>query len=394
MNSFEYTSPVYVHFGEGERKKIGAYLRDRYTDVLLVTAEGPFRENGLFAEIRDCLLNHGIAVREMSDIESNPKLKSAREGREICRKKGIDCIVALGGGSVIDCAKVIAASAEMDVDPFDLIWGERIPVSGALPVVAVPTIAATSTEMNNYAMMVNEETKEKFYCQGMFSEMAILDPETTLTGPENLTLWGIMDILSHIYEFYFNGCEAAPTQTFLSECLIRSTMLAAERLHRDMSDVAARGELLWCAALSWGGLTKIGRGDPDMTCHGIEESFSGYFDTHHGACLGVLTPRWMERTIPHVPAPFARFARQIFGVTLESELDAAREGLKRYKKWLSSIGAPNTYSDFSDIDFTEEGFTVVAEHAISIYGGKVGSIYPLTSEAEIVKFLKMGLEPY
>ena len=282
----------------------------------------------------------------------------------------------------------------MDVDPFDLIWGDRIPVSGALPVVAVPTIAATGTEMNNYAVMVNEETKEKFYCQGMFPEMAILDPEITLTVPANLTLWGIMDILSHIYEFYFNGCEAAPTQTLLSECLIRSTMLAAERLNRDMSDVSARGELLWCAALSWGGLTKIGRGDPDMTCHGIEESFSGYFDTHHGACLGVLTPRWMERTVPQVPSPFARFARQIFGVTLESDLDAAREGLKRYKKWLSSIGAPNTYSDFSDIDFTEEGFTVVAEHAISIYGGKVGSIYPLTSEAEIVELLKMGLEPY
>jgi alcohol dehydrogenase YqhD (iron-dependent ADH family) len=394
MNSFEYTSPVYVHFGEGERKHIGAYLKDRYRDILLVTAKGPFRENGLFAEIRDNLRGCGMRVHEMSDIESNPKIKSAREGRYVCGRNGVDCIVALGGGSVIDCAKVIAAASRMDVNPFDLIWGKRIPVTDALPVVAVPTIAATGTEMNNYAVMVDEKTREKFYCQAMFPEMAVLDPEITLTVPDNLTVWGIMDILSHIYEFYFNGSDASPTQTLLSECLIRSTMDAAECLNRDMSDVAARGELLWCAALAWGGLTKIGRGDPDMTCHGIEESFSGYFDTHHGACLGVLTPRWMEQTIPHVPYPFARFARQIFGVDNESDMAAAQEGLERYRAWLSSIGAPNTFSDFSDRVFSEEGFEIVAAHALSIYGGKVGNIHPLTTEQEIVDLLKKCLVRY
>jgi len=394
MKSFEYTAPVKVHFGNGERKKIGEYIKNKYTNVLLITAEGPFRKNGLFQEIQKSLVDQGITVHEMSDIESNPKLSSAREGRQVCIKNKVDCVIALGGGSVIDCAKTIAAAAKMDVDPYDLLWGERLPVTNALPVVAVPTIAATGTEMNDFSVIVNDDTKEKFYCQTLFPEMAVLDPEITLSVPKNLTIWGIMDILSHIYEFYFNNCDASPTQTFVSESLIRATMAAAEKLHKDMQDVEARGELLWCAALAWGGLTKVGRGDPDMACHGIEESFSGYFDTHHGACLGVLTPRWMDHTIPHVPGPFARFAKHIFGVNNKDKEKAAYEGLELYHKWLKSIDAPNIFSDFSDIDFNEEGFGIVAEHALKIYGGKVGNIYPFTEKDSIVAFLMKGLEKY
>ncbi len=190
--------------------------------------------------------------------------------------------------------------------------GKRIPVTSSLPVITVPTLAATGTEINNAAVMVNQKTKEKYWAIVNFPVLALQDPVLTTTIPLQLIIWGAMDILSHTFEYYFNGYNNSEFQLCFSEALILSIMKTVEALIKNPKDVNARGELMWDSVMAWGGLTKIGQGDPDMACHSIEESFNGYFNTHHGACLGILTPNWMKIACKKAPFEFARYLEEEF----------------------------------------------------------------------------------
>ena len=394
MKQFEYYNPTRVEFGVGIRKKLGAAMKGMYGHALIVCSEGPFHENGLYDEVRLDLTDNGLNVYGMGDVEANPKLYRIREGADICKKNGIDLIVAVGSGSAIDCAKAISAAAAMDVDPFDLYWGKRVAVTKTIDVVILPTIAATGSEMNRSSVAVNEETKEKYFFDSSHAKYVFMDPEVTLTVPIKLTIWGIMDILSHTYEFYFNNDSGSEFQMRLSEAIILSVMHSTEVLHKNPLDIIARGEIMWAAAVTWGtGLTWIGRSDPDMACHGIEESFSAYFDTHHGACLGVLTPRWMQITAPDYPALFARFARNIMGVCQEDDAKAAVEGVAKYKEWLKSVDAPNTFFDIAPLSFSDEELARVAKTACKVYGGKVGKVKGFYEE-DILSLLKQGKVGY
>jgi alcohol dehydrogenase YqhD (iron-dependent ADH family) len=392
MRSFTYHSPTEIHFGNGSVKQIEEFSRNQgYTSVLLVCATGPFRNNGLYDSVSALLHTSGAKVIEMHDIPSNPKISFAREGVSLCKRYEVDAVFALGGGSAMDAAKIIGAASAMDCDPFELIWGSRIPVTVSLPVCTIPTIASTGTEINNFAVIVDDITKEKNYCMTKHPLAAFLDPEIVCTVPRQLAIWGGMDILSHSFEFYFNGETDSVMQVALSEAIIRSTMRAIEGIHKNSTDLHAVSELMWCAIMAWGGITKIGRGDPDMTCHSIEESFSGYFDSHHGACLGVLTPLWMHHCYKDVPAPFATLARNIFGCTLEDDLAAAAYGIKTYETWLKTVDAPYRFSDFAPaVDFNDAALRISAEHTMCIYKGSIGRLHPITSVDTIVELLKEG----
>jgi len=389
MENFYLFNPTRVIFGNGVRHQLGNELCKKYKKVLLAVSKGPFRENGLYDETRKCMEKSGIKVFDMTDIDSNPRLSSVREGSKVCKENSVECVVALGGGSVMDCSKVIAAAAKSDIDPYNFLWGDRVTIKDSLDSVMIPTIAATGTEVNPYAVIVNDETKEKYYCEVPFPKIAIMDPEITATVPLKLTVWGAMDILSHTFEFYFNGYTMSEFQTRFSEAIIHATMKTVEDLVKDTGDLNARGELMWCAVMAWGGLTKVGRGDPDMGVHSIEESFSGYFDTHHGGGCSVLTPRWMELVNSHAPEVFARFARNILNVDSSSNKTAALKGIKLYKDWLKKVGAPNTFFDLGDREFKDEELEHVAKTAFRIYRGKIGRLKELTLD-EVITILKKG----
>ncbi|HYW83742.1 MAG TPA: iron-containing alcohol dehydrogenase, partial [Spirochaetia bacterium] len=320
--------------------------------------------------------------------------QSVSAGVNIAVREGVDCIVALGGGSAMDCAKLIAVSAKTGVDPFDYVWGSRPEAADSLDTVMIPTIAATGTELNNTAVIVNEKTREKYWCVCKYPKYCIIDPTLSASLPLPLTVWGAMDVLSHTFEYYFNGFMGSELQLRVSEALMMTAMNALDKLIQDPGDVTARGELLWCSTMTWGsGLTKIGRMDPDMTCHSIEESFSGYFDTHHGACLGVLTPRWMRLVAPKKPEIFARFARNVFGVAERDDHAAALGGVDAYIGWLRTVGAPRTYFDLSpSLEFSDTELKIVADNAWRIYNGKIGRLYPVQRH-EIDVILRAGREP-
>ena len=394
MNRFDYYNPVQVHFGNGISGKLEELFLGKYKRYLLVCAKGPFRENGLYEKVQNGLRETGAQVFVMSDIDSNPKLSSVYEGIKVVTQNEVDCVVALGGGSAMDCSKLIAMSSKTGIDPYDYIWGTRPKATDAVDTIMIPTIAATGTEMNNSCVIVNEETKEKYWCETMFPNYCIMDPEITMSIPLALSLWGAMDILSHTFEFYFNGNEDSEFQLGFSEAIITATMRAIEKLVINPHDIVARGEIMWCSTMTWGsGLTKVGRGDPDMTCHSIEESFSGYFDTHHGGCLGILTTRWMRTVMLKKPDVFARFARNVMGIHCADIEEAAILGVDAYIRWLDEIGAPQVYTDLSEtVKFSDKELMIVAQNAWRIYKGKIGRLYPMSLE-DIQKILMMGKEP-
>ena len=246
----------------------------------------------------------------------------------------------------------------------------------------IPTIAATGTELNNTAVVVDEKTKDKSWCFTAYPRYCIMDPEITELLPRTLTVWGAMDILSHTFEYYFNGYSGSEFQLSFSEALITATMRALEKVVQDPGDMTARGEIMWCSAMTWGtGLTKIGRKEPDMTCHNIEERFSGYFDTHHGGCLGIVTPRWMSLAVDRAPAAFARFARKVMGIVCPDDKEAAFLGVSAYIEWLKQVQAPQVYSDLSHtITFSDEQLQLVAESIWRICDGHIGKLTPMSFE--------------
>lgn len=391
MLNFSFHWPPRMLFGPGKHKDIGTEVKDIATRALIVCAKGPFRQNGLYDNVKTSLENAGITTYTMGDVDQNPRLSSVREGVAICKRESIDLVVAIGGGSAMDCTKLIAAAALYDEDPYEFVWGSRLPITRSLKTVLIPTIAATGTETNASAVIVNDETKEKFYCDCMHAYLVIFDPTVTQSAPLRLIVWGAMDILSHTFEYYFNGFEGSEFQNRFSEAIILSVMHALDTLHETPGDLTALGELQWCATMAWGGLTKIGRMEPEMTCHWIEESFSGYFDTHHGACLGVLTPRWMKLVYQNKPSIFARFARNVMGIQCSDDLAAAKEGIDRYISWLKHIQAPNTFFDIGNKEFSDTDIEHVVATAWRIYNGKIGRIRKMTYD-DCLTLLKSGRE--
>lgn len=394
MLPFSYENPVRVRFGEGAVHQLSEVLRGSYKRVLVVCAKGPIQTNGAYDTVKAQIFGAGAEVIQMGGVDSNPKLSSVYEGIAAAGNAGADCVLALGGGSAMDCAKLIAASAKTGVDPYEYVWGSRPVAADSLDTIMVPTIAATGTEMNNTSVIVNEKTREKYWCVCAFPKYCIMDPALTATLPGRLTVWGGMDVLSHTFEFYFNGFMGSEFQLCLSEALIVSVMRALTRLADDPGDLVARGEIMWCSTVTWGtGLTKIGRRDPDMTCHSIEESFSGYFDTHHGACLGVLTPRWMKLVADGHTDIFARFARKVMGVACDNDKQAAQSGITAYVEWLKKIGAPQTYHDLSgEKSFSDSELNIVAENAWRIYKGEIGRLQKMRFE-DITAILQAGKTP-
>lgn len=389
MEQFEYYNPDRIIFGPGERKRIGGECAKRGCKrVLLTVSKGPFRENGLYDEIKGSLESAGVRVFGIGDIDSNPRISSVREGAALCKGENIDGVVALGGGSTMDCSKVIAAAATVGDDPWEYLWGHKKTFPASLPTFMIPTMAATGTEVNPWAVIMDEDAAWKSACTSevMYPTVTIQDPEITLTVPINLTVWGAMDILSHTFEFYFNGNRDSIFQNRFSEATIHSVIECVNILVDNPKDLRARGELMYSSIMAWGGLNFLGRGGPDMACHTIAEGFVPCYDIHHGASLGVITPRWMRFAAPKAPAYFARFAREIFGlndVSVGGVIDLADRGVEAYIAWLKKIKAPDTLQDLTGEKIEKEKLKEIVDRTYEDAGGKVGVLVEMSREEAV-----------
>ena len=339
---FEYYNPTRIVFGPGAVQNIGQEVARHGHKALLVVGRSSARQHGLLDRVVRLIQAEGVEVEVFEGVEPNPRLSTVLRGAEAARDK--DVVVALGGGSVMDASKVMAATVFYEGDPWEMFYvgarEVRLPEK-ALPVITVPTLAATGSEANCGAVVTNEQTIQKAYVSAdcLYPKVAVVDPELTVTVPKEHTAYGIADIISHVTESYFNGVDDTPLQDRMSEAVVSTVLEYGPRAVFDGNDLAARTHLQWASVVALCDIVQAGTAAP-FPVHGIEHCLSAHYDIPHGAGLAILTPAWMRLAARHRPKKFATFARRVFGVSDSDDLAAALAVADRMEAFLKSIGAP------------------------------------------------------
>ncbi|WP_083394476.1 iron-containing alcohol dehydrogenase [Planococcus donghaensis] len=351
MNAFSFYNPVKLIFGKGQLQAAKEELPKYGKKVLLVYGGGSIKKNGLYDEVTQMLSEAGLEVFELAGVEPNPRISTAKKGIEICKTEGIDVLLAVGGGSVIDCTKLIASGAKYDGDAWDLVSRKAQP-EDALPFGTVLTLAATGSEMNAGSVITNEETQEKYGWGSplSFPKFSILDPTYTLSVPENHTVYGIVDMMSHIFEQYFNDATSTPVQDRMCEGVLKAVIETAPKLMDDLQSYEHRETIMFAGTMALNKFLEMGyRGD--WGSHNIEHAVSAVYDIPHAGGLAILFPQWMRHNVKVNPARFAQMSVRVFDVNPEgkSEEEVAYEGIDRLSAFWTSLGAP-TRLDYYDID--------------------------------------------
>ncbi|MEH7481561.1 iron-containing alcohol dehydrogenase, partial [Neobacillus drentensis] len=309
---------------------------------------GSIKQSGLYERVTAVLREIGAEVFELSGVEPNPRISTAHKGVEICKKEGIEFLLAVGGGSVIDCTKLIAAGAKYDGDSWDIVTNKAFAMD-ALPFGTVLTIAATGSEMNPASVITNWETKEKYGWGSAvtYPKFSILDPINTFTVPRNQTIYGIVDMMSHVLEHYFHLEENTEFQDRMCESLLITVMETAPKLLADIENYEHRATILYCGTMALNGILSMGyRGD--WATHNLEHAVSAVYDIPHGGGLAILFPHWMEHNLSVKPERFKQLAVRVFGVNSEgkSSVETGLEGIRNLREFWSSIGAPARLADY------------------------------------------------
>ncbi|MCY9665519.1 iron-containing alcohol dehydrogenase [Paenibacillus alginolyticus] len=387
MNNFTFYNPTTLHFGQGQLEKLTAEVSKYGKNVLLVYGGGSIKQNGIYTNVVHLLKSLDVNIFELSGVEPNPRLTTVHRGVEMCRSQNIDLILAVGGGSVIDCAKAIAVGAKYEGDFWDIVT-RKASATGALPLGTVLTIAATGSEMNSGSVITNWETKEKLGWGSPFSfpKFSILDPAHTTSLPENQTVYGMVDIMSHVFEQYFHHTPNTPLQDGFCETILRTVIDTAPRLLRDLDDLEQRATILYSGTMALNGVLSMGiRGD--WATHNLEHAVSAVHDIPHGGGLAILFPNWMTYTLDANVARFKQFAQNVFDIDAvdKSDRQVAEEGIAALREFLVSIGAPSRLSDYDIDDSTIE---LMADKAM-VYGD-FGNFKKLTRE-DVVNIYRMSL---
>ena len=395
--NFEFTNPTKIIFGAGTLTKLGKTAGEIGKHALLVTGGGSVKRNGTFDRAVKSLTDAGVSVFECEGVEPNPRIASVKRGAEIARRNECDLVIALGGGSTMDAAKVMAAAFYYDGDPWDMIFhGQPAPYipNKALPLIAVPTLAATGSEMNCSAVISNTETTEKSFIQNpcLFPIVALLDPELTISVPKNQTAYGVCDLITHVTEGYFNGADNTPIQDRFAEGVILAAMEYGPRAIADGSDLEARTQVQWAATLALNGWVQAGGGGMGFPVHMIEHTVSAYHDITHAAGLAIINPSWMRFAAKSNTPKFVQFAERIFGLSAKGpdDLECALAGIDRFEDFLKSIDCPTR---FSDLGIDDKLIETYAKETLRIIHNENGLLpgRPAMTEADIVAVLRKAL---
>ncbi|MEE0292118.1 MAG: iron-containing alcohol dehydrogenase [Dialister sp.] len=390
VDPFIYCNPTKVYFGHDAMSHIHEELPRWGKNVLLVYGGGSIKESGIYDKVVDEIRKAGVSAYEISGVKPNPELPLAVKGARFCREAGIDLILAVGGGSVIDTAKVIAGSALYEEDPWDLVKS-RAQISRALPLLAIPTMAATGSEMNSCAVITNPDTHEKlgWTTEALRPKVSFLDPKNTFTVPPAQTAFGSADILSHILEVYLNRAEGFDAMDGFMESMMRSVIRWAPLAMADGANEEARANLLWDS--EWAINDLIDRGHSvSWSCHALEHELSAFYPVPHGLGLAILTPAFMEYVLNEDTAPrLAHFAVRVMGVKEgKNEMKTARKGIKKLRKFFrKALSLPGS---LSEIGMDDALFEDMAAHAMAWKStdGILHGFYPLTEEDFVAIYKK------
>lgn len=369
MLNFIYQNPTRIVFGRGTRFELGREAAVIGKRALVLSGSGSVRKSGYYDMALDLLENAGMHIVEMDGITANPHIEDCERAASLCREQGLDMLIAIGGGSVLDCAKAAAVGAVCEGPLWDYFEGSRT-VSAALPVLSVMTVAATGSENDSISVVRNSQAGRKVGLMDphLFPRTSILDPELTFTVSPQYTALGGLDAISHVLEPYIDGQEYPEVQMRFVEALITTTMENIVRAQRNGSDFEARAGLMWASALACCDIFAGGTGGGTIAAHFIEGEVGGRFDTPHGGGLSCILPAVMACRVDRYASSTARFARNIMGLKQwagESDIAFALRGVDAFRGWLKQIGNPTR---LREMGVEENALRQVATQVHSFYG--------------------------
>ena len=379
MKDFTFYNPTRIEFGKGKEENIGQYIKEfSVGSVLILHGSDRIKKDGLFNRVTASLDAQGICFEPLGGVISNPVISLVRDAIDVVRQKGLKGILAVGGGSVLDSAKAIAAGAEYDGDVWDFFIG-KAEVKAALPVFSVMTLAATGSEMNPYGVVTNSETQQKYAIGGplLFPKVSVINPELMASVTPEYLAYSAVDIFSHCLDLYFSASYLPLFTSALIEDILETVMRTTNQLMDNPDDYEARGEFAWAATMALNGNTFVGVEGNSYDTHMIEHAMGALYNVPHGAGLAVVLPAWMEEIKDGMPERFERFAQKIFNV---SDRD---EGIARLTRWFTDIGAPVT---FAQAGLPDDAVDPIAENAFgnaALWG--MDQMYPKERIAGILR---------
>ena len=362
MLNYTHNIPTKLYFGKGQIRNLAGALDQFGKRVLLAYGGGSIKKIGLYDKVTEILREGGFTVTELSGIEPNPRLSSVAEGQRLCRENNIDVILAVGGGSTIDCAKAIAAAVYYEGDLWEMVQNAQGQYK-TLPVVDILTLSATGSEFDIFGVISNPDTNEKLGGMYCHPAVSICDPTYTFSVPAYQTAAGSADIMSHTFENYFSREADSDLSEDICEGILRSVMKNCPIAIREPDNYSARANLMACSSVACAGIPAYGKENTGWPCHAMEHELSAYYDITHGVGLAILTPRWMRHILkkdPSVTPRFVRFARNVMGLDDDDDRILARAGIDALEEYFKSTGIPMR---LSELGIGTEHFEQMAAHA-------------------------------
>ena len=388
MNSFSFYNPTKIIFGENKTSVIGSEISNfGIKKVLLLYGGGSIKKNGVYDTVITSLKENGIEFLELSGVVPNPVIEKVYEGIELCKNQGVQAVLAVGGGSVLDSAKVIAAGALHDGDIWDAFEG-KFRVQHALPVFTILTLSATGSEMNVNAVVTKKDENKKWamltsVCS--YPVVSIMDPTVQYDLPVEQTINGAVDALSHVLETYFDLSVNVDIQDEFAEAIMRTIIKHSIILLENPANYESRSQLMWCSTLALNGILLAGRNGGDWATHGMEHSISAFYDVAHAEGLALLFPAWMKYVYKQDIPRFKRFAERVFGVMEGSDEEKALEGIDSLQDFFEDIGAPTC---LEDVGIPESDIEKLVMN--SLIKGEFGRVKKLNKE-DVRKIFKLAL---
>ncbi len=382
MSGFVYNVPTKVYFGKGSEEKLAEILKEYgCKNVLLHYGGSSAEKSGLLKRVRWYSERAGVKLIELGGVKPNPRLSKVEEGIELCKKSGVDLILAVGGGSVIDSAKAIGMGVAGGGDVWDYYSKKRTPEK-TIPVGVILTIAASGSETSNSSVITNQALNVK---RGVNAEVsrplfAILDPELTCTVPPYATACGCADILMHTAERYLTGGETMKITDGIAEALMTTVIASSKIVLKNPTDYAARADLMWAGSLSHCSLTGCGGDGGDWSTHALGHELSALYDVPHGAALIAVWGSWARYVYKNCLNRFHKFAIQVMGVRPNgTREELALKGIEAAEEWFKQLNLPTSIGQLG-IDATDEDMRLMAKKCAENNGGKKGSCRVLFEE--------------
>lgn len=378
MHNFVFHIPTEILFGKAMKKDFAKRVKALGNKALLVTGGGSVKRLGIFDTIVEALYAAGVETVECAGISPNPRLEEAKRGIATAKEENVDVILPIGGGSTIDCAKLIAAGSKTEGDPWDIVLG-KVDVKEALPIAVVLTVAATGSEMDPDSVISNPKTKQKlgWASNKVLPRVSYLNPTFTYSVNAWHTAAGTADIMSHTMENYFSVDDSAFLQDSMAEAILRTCIKYGPIALEEPENEEARANLMWANSWAINGLLCTGK-TQSWSVHAMEHELSAYYDITHGVGLAILTPHWLRHLMNDQTMPrLARFAERVFDIHKDSLEEQAEAGIQALSDFFRSLHIPMT---LHEVGIDEEHLAEMAEHSVSRADGTIAGFQPLKKE--------------